>query len=113
MKRQRLDLEATRELHLQIAEIAARAPQRATCALAVANREIAERRLTFGNVKPLEASLTALLLDNDDQQLLARTAESLHAVIEKVLEHVVTSPELFQKLLPEHGRILPYLAKTA
>jgi hypothetical protein len=113
MKRQQLNLEATRELHQQIAEITSRDPERARRALEVSNRELSERRLTFGDVKPLEASLTALLLNKGDEAVLARTAESLHAVVERVLEHVVASPVRFEKFLPEHQRVLPYLSKTA
>jgi hypothetical protein len=113
MKRPQLSLDRTRQLHQQIVESAVRDPQRACRALAVANRELADRRLTFGHVKPLEAALTALLLNKDDLQLLTRAAESLHAVIEKVLDFVTETPERLQRFFPEHERVFPYLAKTA
>jgi hypothetical protein len=113
MKRHQLDLDATHALHARIADSAARDSDAAGRALEVANRELADRRLTFGQIKPLEAALTALVLDKEDVQLLARTAESLHAVIEKLLDHVLASPERVRKFLPEHARVLPYLAKTA
>lgn len=113
MKQQQLALDKSHELHRQIVDAATRHPRQARHALAVANRELAERRLTFGHVKPLEAALTALLLSKDDVQFLARTAEALHAAIEKALEYATAAPDRLERFFPEHRRVFPFLARTA
>jgi len=112
-QRDRLKLDDTLQLHEQLEAFAAAEPAHAQSALVTANRELAERRLTFGREKPLEAALTTLLLDDADVQLLKQTAESLHAIIEKVLDYATANHDRLARFFPDHARVFPFLAKTA
>ncbi|MBN1853478.1 MAG: hypothetical protein JW829_12165, partial [Pirellulales bacterium] len=107
-----LNLDRTRNLHDELAAMLPRQKAALHRALVVANRELAERRLTFGRIKPLSAALTALVLDAADVRRLRNMAEGIHAVIEKVLNFTMATPERLHRFFPEHRRIFPYLAKT-
>ena len=107
-----LNLQPTLDLHQKLAELLPLDEASIRAALQTANEELSESRLTFGRVKPLAAAMTALLLKEDDIDQLKNFAETMHGVVEKVLDEATRTPENLNRYFPDHARLFPFLART-
>ncbi|MEM1294235.1 MAG: hypothetical protein AAGH89_02650 [Verrucomicrobiota bacterium] len=109
-----IDTRPTLDFHERVKEIALKDAESLHRALVQSNDEMAR----FGDSgldskQILDAALTAFLLDRPGVETLYQLATTLHHLVEKVLDHVIDSPELLQTHFPSHQRIFPYLKKTA
>jgi len=107
-----IGIEKTVELHRSLASMLPGERDRLASALAVADRSMRKQDRSFGGQKEIASSLSALLLDDRDAWALGRVAETLHEIVEHVLDWLFASQQRLDRYFSDHRRVFPFLAKT-
>ena len=108
-----ISLDRTRQLHHRLADNIPAASDDYAAALEHANRAMVEQGIRLNRFKPLEISLSALLLTAADMQRLRGFANTMHGIVEQLLQQLNDEPDELARRFPEHRRILPFLQRTA
>jgi len=109
----RLRLDPTIALHEAIESLAQQEPTRIRAVLREVNAAQRVAGVEPPGRKPLpDVTLSALLLSPAEIEKLHQLAIGLHAMVEKVLDHVISDETCFRRFFPDHLRIYPYLART-
>lgn len=108
----RIDIAKTTQLHQRLSDIARGDRDKVQRALRLANDEMHRQADEARFPRRLDVAATALLLRNGDCGHLRTFAETTHDLVERVLDHVISHPDLLDKHFHDHARIFPWLAKT-
>lgn len=108
----RIDIHPTIDFHEQLAAALPARRDEIERALRTANDAMRRQHMTLSQDKPLEVALSALLLSPRDVAQLQNLAESLAAIVERVVDLVLDRPELLDRVFPESQRVAPFFART-
>jgi hypothetical protein len=108
----RLDLAPTRRLAAELAELCGRDNRRLANALAAADARLGQHDKSYGGLKNLSVALSALVLDVDGMDTLRHTTERLFAIVDRVVDWIIASPERRQRLSADYCRLFDYFRKT-
>ncbi|OHB68690.1 MAG: hypothetical protein A2V70_05430 [Planctomycetes bacterium RBG_13_63_9] len=108
----RLDLDPTRRLHQDLIARWQQNPDQFDSVCSQANASLSGRRVKFESTRNMPVALSALLLDEQDEQTLRHVAETLHTIVERALNWVLASADRTRRYFADHLRMFPYLAKT-
>jgi len=108
-----INLTPTKDLHARVAQARRADAAQFLEAGRQADAYLAENEVCFEIAKKIPATMSALLLGADDQQLLQTVSEQLWSVVEQALDWVIESPERLGRFFSDHRRIFPYLNRVA
>jgi hypothetical protein len=108
----RISLAATRQLHDELAQIAAGDANRIRSAFAAGNRALRRQDKSFNGQKDLPVALSALVLGPRDHQTLRRFATTLHEIVERAMNWLWADPDRLARHCPDQRRMFPYLRRT-
>ncbi|REK26386.1 MAG: hypothetical protein DWQ42_09190 [Planctomycetota bacterium] len=106
-----LDLTRTRDLHTQLAEVAAADPGRFAAATDTAQQALRAGQANFERSRAMPAAVSALALEQEGVAQLAAISESLHAIVERALDWVLADEGRLLRYFGKHQRLFPYLGQ--